>query len=236
VVATAYDQPERGGGQSTTSAQYELAAARFSLASVPASGPSGSWYVWKCTGSGAVDGLYHPPVWMANGPQAPGAPPAPSPAQLAQTALNQLRLPTPTIAANPSLDNEQLVTLPTWLWLAGGWSQVSATAQVPGVSVTAVATPTSVSWSMGDGTGVTCTGPGTPFPVGSDPQSVSPTCGYTYRVSSAGQPNQAFPVTATVHWTVTWSGAGQAGVFPDMTTVGAAAIRVAESQAINTGG
>ncbi|MEV0675886.1 hypothetical protein AB0I60_05110 [Actinosynnema sp. NPDC050436] len=43
-------------------------------------------------------------------------------------------------------------------------------------------------------------------------------------------------MTATVHWTVTWSGAGQGGTFPDMTTTGSAMFRVAESQVLNNGG
>jgi hypothetical protein len=107
---------------------------------------------------------------------------------------------------------------------------------VAGVSVTAVATPTSVSWSMGDGSTVTCTGAGTPFQPGTDPKAPSPDCGHTYRTSSASQASQAFPVTATVHWTVTWSGAGQGGTFPDMTTTGNAAFLVAEAQALNNGG
>jgi hypothetical protein len=106
---------------------------------------------------------------------------------------------------------------------------------VPGISVTAVATPTSASWSMGDGTDVTCTGPGTPFPAGSDPAASSPDCGHTYHRSSASAPSQQFPATATVHWTVTWSGAGASGTFPDMTTSANAAFRVAEAQALGTG-
>ncbi|MCX4561653.1 hypothetical protein [Streptomyces phaeochromogenes] len=43
-------------------------------------------------------------------------------------------------------------------------------------------------------------------------------------------------MSATVHWTVTWAGAGQSGVFPDLTTTSTAAFRVAESQALNNGG
>jgi hypothetical protein len=197
----------------------------------PALGQQGSWYVWKCTTAGVTDGLFHPPVFIPNGQPGPGAAPLPSPAQLAQMARSQLRLPTPTIAANPP--GEQLVNLPTWMWLSSGWGPVSATASVPGVSVTAVATPTSVSWSMGDGSTVNCTAAGTPFQPGTDPTAPSPDCGHTYHTSSASQATQAFSVTATVHWTVTWSGAGQGGTFPDMTTTGNAAFRVAESQALN---
>ena len=173
-------------------------------------------------------------MWIANGQTAPGARPAPSPATVARIAYQQLRLPVPAIAVNPP--GEQLVNLPTWIWLSSGWMQVSATASVPSVSVTAVATPTTVSWSLGDGSAVTCASAGTPFPPGTDPKASSPDCGHTYHASSASQPSQAFSVTATVHWTVTWSGAGQGGTFPDMTTSGNAAFRVAESQALNNGG
>jgi hypothetical protein len=202
------------------------------LAQQPAEGQPGAWYIWKCTAEGIADALYRPPVWVADG-QAPDTF-LPSPAELAQMARRQLLLPAPTIATSPAGD--QLVNLPTWLWVSNGWGPISATASVPGVSVTAVATPTSVSWSMGDGSTVTCTGPGTSYRAGSDPRSSSPDCGHTYRGSSASQPGQAFPVSATVHWTVTWSGAGQGGTFPDMTTTGNVAFRVAESQALNNGG
>ena len=43
-------------------------------------------------------------------------------------------------------------------------------------------------------------------------------------------------MTATVHWSVTWSGAGQGGTLPDITTTGNAAFRVAQAQALNNGG
>lgn len=198
----------------------------------PDRGQPGAWYVWKCTGEGVADALYRPPVWIPDG-QVPDTL-LPSPFELAQMARRQLRLPAPTIAASPVGD--QLVNLPTWLWVSNGWGAMSATASVPGVSVTAVARPMSVAWSMGDGSTVTCAGPGTPFRTGSDPRSGSPDCGHIYRSSSARQPGLAFPVSATVHWTVTWSGAGQGGTFPDMTTTGSAAFRVAESQALNNGG
>lgn len=194
----------------------------------------GAWYVYRCTGPGVRDGLYRAPIWMPDG-QTPGAAaPLPSPEQMAQRARSQLQLPRPTIVSNPA--RTQLVTLPTWLWLdRGNWGTQSATASVPGVSVTAVATPTSVSWSMGDGTAVTCTGPGTPFPTGGDPAASSPDCGHSYHQSSASAPGQQFPVMATVHWAVAWSGAGAAGTFPDMTTSANAGFRVEEAQALGTG-
>ncbi|SMD27601.1 hypothetical protein SAMN05661093_11211 [Kibdelosporangium aridum] len=78
--------------------------------------------------------------------------------------------------------------------------------------------------------------PGTAYGTGNDPKSGSPDCGHTYRNSSARQAGQAFAVSATVHWTVSWSGAGQSGTFPGMTTTSNAAFRVAEAQALNNGG
>jgi hypothetical protein len=186
--------------------------------------------VYKRDQAGVIDALYRAPVWIPDAQ--PGAPP--SPAQLAEQARSQLLLPSPRIMANPV--EEQLVNLPTWLWLdSASWGARSATAQVPGVSVTAVARPTWVSWSMGDGTSVTCSGQGSPFPAGGDAGAASPDCGHTYRISSARQNSQAFPVTATVHWSVTWWGAGQRGTFPDLTTSTSTQFRVAEAQALGTG-
>ncbi|MFC8429264.1 hypothetical protein [Streptomyces sp. NPDC057253] len=201
----------------------------------PQPGESGAWYVYKCEAGGVRDAVYRPPIWIPDGPQQGGGAPQPSPTQLAQVAREQLRLPTQRIQASPV--DEQLVNLPTWLWLdRGEWGAVSTTASVPGVSVTAVARPTSVVWALGDGGSVTCDGPGTPYGSGASPKNPSPDCGYTYHASSAGRPDSAYTVSATVHWTVSWAGAGQSGVFPDLTTTSDAEFRVAESQALNNGG
>ncbi|SFK53804.1 hypothetical protein SAMN05421835_123119 [Amycolatopsis sacchari] len=220
-------RPNPGSG-GTTLVAYRPAAAQF----IQQGGqPGGAWYVWRCSGPGTADALYRLPVWIPDG-QAPGAPALPSPQELAQQAYNQLRLPSPGIRANPVGD--QLVNLPTWLWIDGStFGPQSATASVPGVSVTATATPQTVTWNLGDGTSVTCRGAGTPFPSGGDPVASSPDCGHTYKRSSLGRPGNAFPVYATVHWSVTWSGAGQGGTFPGLTTAGTSSFVVLESQALN---
>lgn len=238
VAEAAYEAGPGGGGGATVAVSAVYAPDTPSVvvpAADPKPGESGAWYVYQCEAGGVRDALYRPPIWMPDASQEGGADPLPAPAQLAQVAREQLRLPSPRIQASPA--DEQLVNLPTWLWLErGGWGAVSATASVPGVSVTAVARPTSVDWTMGDGHSVTCTGPGTPYGASASPKSPSPDCGYTYRTTSAGRPDSAFAVSATVHWTVTWAGAGQSGVFPGMTTTSDADFRVAESQALNNGG
>lgn len=189
-------------------------------------GPGG-WFMVICSPDGK-DPDSHGPVWIPAGASTP----TPSPEEVAQIARKRLRLPAPTITASPS--GTQLVHLPTWLWLSSGWTTTNSTASVPGVAVTAVAIPVSTAWSTGDGHTVTCAGPGTPFPHAADPQSSSPDCGHTYRRSSAREPGQAFTVSVTVQWNVTWSGAGQGGAFPNLTTTATTTFRVAESQALNT--
>lgn len=162
----------------------------------------------------------------------------PPPGTLARVAVRHLGLPGPVIRSSPAPGGLQLVGLPAWLWVAPAvWAPQSATASVPGEWVTATATPVSVSWQMGDGTTVACRGPGVPYPGSGDPASVSPDCGHTYTRSSAGQPGGAYRVTATITWNIRWAAAdGAAGTLPPLFTAAAAAFRVAESQAVNTGG
>lgn len=216
----------------TSDAESEFASCRYRPVDRPSQAVQpegeGTWVMVLCSPDGK-DPLSHGPVWVAEG----STPPPPSPEELARAAREKLRLPSPSIAASPA--GTQLVNLPTWMWLSSGWEPVSASAAVPGVSVTATASPTSVTWSMGDDSTVTCTGAGTPYNASTDPKSPSPDCGHVYRRSSASQAEQAFPVVATVHWTVAWSGAGQGGTFPDMTTTSNGSFRVAESQALNNG-
>jgi hypothetical protein len=187
----------------------------------------GGWYEKTCyldplNGAGMATSL----VWV------PGAPPVVSPEVLARQARSRLTLPAVAIRINPSGD--QLVGLPTWLALdPSSWSLRSATASVPGVSVTATARPVSASWQMGDGSTVVCAGPGTPWRPETDPAASSPDCGHRHLRSSAGAPGAAFAVRVTITWTVAWAGAGTGGTIPGLTTTGAAAVRVAESQAVN---
>lgn len=186
----------------------------------------GGWYEKACYGADgrATTGLGGP-VWIA------GAPPAVSPEILARQARAKLGLPEVTIRMNPPGD--QLVNLPIWLALdPASWKTQSATASVPGVSVTATARPLKVTWSMGDGTTKTCEGPGTAWTPGTDPAKASPDCGHVYRRSSAGAPGGTYTVAVTVTWEVTWAGAGQSGTIPGLTTTGQVQTRVQESQAV----
>ncbi|AXK37718.1 hypothetical protein DVA86_28080 [Streptomyces armeniacus] len=235
----AYEGPSSGRAPAVQPAVFESAAEppTAETAAEPKPGEKGAWYVYRCEGGGVRDALYQPPVWIPDGEEEDG--PEVSPTALAEQARSQLRLPSLSIKRSPAA--EQLVNLPTWLWLERGrWRKVSATASVPGVSVTVTARPTAVDWSMGDGSSRTCKGPGTPYGTGpgakgaAQPKNASPDCGHTYRASSAGEPDEAYPVSATVRWSLAWSGAGESGAFPGLTTTSSAAFRVEESQAVNT--
>ncbi|MEY9937005.1 hypothetical protein [Streptacidiphilus sp. MAP5-3] len=186
---------------------------------------------------GYEEGLLNGPAlpnWAPVGQ--PSAPPPPvDPQVVALQAEKQLVLPKPVVAMSPS--GFQVVNVPTWFWLASAsWSPVSSTAQVPGVAVTATATPVSADWDPGDGgSSVHCVGAGTPFARGDDPSKPSPDCGHVYRHGSASASGGTYTVTTTVHWRVAWNGAGQSGVFPDLASTSQVTAQVREVQALVNG-
>ncbi|MFG2227734.1 hypothetical protein [Streptomyces sp. NPDC048644] len=114
----------------------------------------------------------------------------------------------------------------------GSTGPATATASAGPVTVTATATVSRVVWDMGDGGTVTCSGAGTPYKASYGKQ-VSPDCGHLYQHTSAGQPHERYPVTATATWTVHWTGAGQQGHLDDITRKSNVATEVGEAQALN---
>ncbi|WP_111653404.1 hypothetical protein [Actinoplanes lutulentus] len=210
---------ERDGGKVGADGCYYKAATGLSPAIIEVLGGQpageGGWYYRDC---GDTEG-YVGPIWIA------GAPPVVSPEVLARQARAKLQLPDVVIELNPP--GNQLRYLPVWMALdQGSWATESATASVPGVSVTATARPVKATWSMGDGSGVTCAGPGTPWTPDVDPEKPSPDCGHTYQ--SPG----VFTVLATVEWEVTWAGAGQSGTAAGLATSGQVEAQVQESKTL----
>jgi hypothetical protein len=195
---------------------YYQPAVEMPSSDVP--GGQGRWYFGYCGYPPNEDVVKY--RWFAS---------PPGPQQLADEAVRALRPPAPVIRLNPAPPVAQLVRLPSWVWLdPSSWGPRTATASVPGMSVTATATPTKVVFTAGDGTSFTCTGPGTPWNRGMNPAAKSPTCGHTY--TRAG----TFTLTATVTWTITWAGGGQTGTAPALTTTSSLGVRVTESQALVT--
>jgi hypothetical protein len=62
---------------------------------------------------------------------------------------------------------------------------------------------------------------------------ISPTCQHIYDQPSGDQPNQAYTITATTTWHVTWTGGGASG---DLTVTRAStgSVRIGEVQVLVT--
>ncbi|SHN42714.1 hypothetical protein [Cryptosporangium aurantiacum] len=163
-----------------------------------------------------------PPERACNNPVfcPPGeAQPEPEGETAQQVALREFaKLPIrgPQIGVAPDPEGSGLVGLPVWLWTDVTpltWGPYTATAAVPGLTVTATATATRITWNMGDGRQVVCDNPGTPYRP-SYGNAASPDCGYRYARSSRSQPGGTYTITGTTNWVVNWAGGGQSGTIP----------------------
>ena len=198
----------------------------------------GGWYSMTC--NNVVTGAsFNQTLWISG--QTPSPPtPAVDPRALALQAERSLQLPTPAVHFNPP--GSSVVNLPTWLWVDDAmWHPYSVTASVGLVSATAVATPISVTWTMGDASVVSCDGPGLPFDVTRPASQQTTSCVHVYRISSAGgsapdgdPDDAAFTVQATVSWAVEWSAEGSpgGGALPTLTTSASTRLRVEQVESI----
>ena len=138
------------------------------------------------TDSEAVDGI--------DGP-AGNAPPAAAPPntlQLVDEAMAAKGFPVPVVHTAP--DGKTYVRVQTSLWVENFEVVQTAPVSAGDQTVQATAEPVSVTWNMGESK-FTCNGAGS---------KNSKSCHYTYKRSSAGQPNGKFEITATIAWNVTW--------------------------------
>ncbi|NDU71606.1 hypothetical protein GWI34_03050 [Actinomadura sp. DSM 109109] len=139
------------------------------------------------TDNEAVDGV--------DGPGG-GAPPAPAPPDtwtLVQQARSSAQFPVPTAHTAPK--GKTFVRLRTTLWVDGFTVVQTQPITVGAQTVQATATPSSVTWNLGEKQ-IVCQDPGS---------RTGKTCGYTYRRSSTGQPGGAWQITATITWKIAWT-------------------------------
>jgi hypothetical protein len=191
------------------------------------------------TGGGPT-GPVEPPVQECVDPTICALPPAQGqegepadPARTAQEAFANLPIRGPQIGIVPRQNGSGLVGLPVWLWTtvnATTWGPYTATAAVPGLTVTAVARAAKITWNMGDGRQVTCANPGTQYKPAYG-NTASPTCGYRYARASRSEPNGTFTITGTTSWVINWTGGGQAGVI-NQTRQAQIPIRIEELQVV----
>ncbi|KGM03928.1 ATP synthase [Cellulomonas cellasea DSM 20118] len=193
--------------------------------------PSGAMYQVSCTGP--LPGTNGGWTWLPTPPPGFGGVSV-TPAELASRAVDRMQLVGPAIGITVPPDRLGLVGVPVWLWTEVSpttWGPNSATASVPGLSVTATAQVQEIRWDMGDGNAVVCPNAGTPWYEGG---IESPTCDHIYEQPSVGQPDDAYTVTATSTWDVTWSGGGASGSLT-LTRSSSTTVRIGELQVLVTG-
>jgi hypothetical protein len=136
--------------------------------------------------------------------------------------------------------------MPTWWWVEpGSWRVLRQRTTAGPVWAEVTATPVSSTWDPGDGSQpLVCAGPGTSYDRSRPESEQSTDCAYTYRRSSAGQPqtgpeenDRFFTVTVTTTWQVTWTGSGgNGGTLPPLTRTRSFPLAVAQRQTVVTGG
>jgi hypothetical protein len=198
---------------------------------------AGQFYIVTCTGPGLGSGQ-SAIVWLAN--QVYGIPEGVTPNTVAQRAASSITLPSPVIRTNPAAST--VVNIPTWLWINSSiWHPRTATASLAGISATATASPVMVTFATGDGAHVVCYGPGTAYNPSEPPSTQRTSCSHSYSYSSAGQASpdgnandDAFDISATITWNVTWKGDGFAGggSLPALTTTSTTSLRVEQIESV----
>ncbi|MFJ9380511.1 ATP/GTP-binding protein [Streptomyces sp. NPDC101455] len=217
------DQTDKGSGKDTTP---QVCSVERLDPQPPASDPTwdghkpgdGAIYTRVCLSDalGAAAGAQIVPqvFWAAEAPAVNV-----DPEQLAREAVDRMLLTGPNIAS-PRTAGQYLVGVPMWMWVNESpttYGPNTASASLAGVTVTATAKVKKINWSLGDGSTVTCSGPGTEY-AATYGKEVSPTCGHTYSRTSASQTGGKYALTATATWTVNWQvvgGAGEAGQFTE---------------------
>lgn len=180
-------------------------------------------------------------VWVPYG-QIPTVAP-PDPAVLAAQASGELPLPTPSPSFAPA--STGYVNFPEWLWINPSiWHPIVMTVSASNAggttTVTLTATPVDVVWNMGDTptAPTVCDGPGIAYNTAIPARRQVSYCTHTYSMSSLGQPspdgnpnNDAYPITISIQWRISWSGTGGAsGSIPIMDSTARSTLRVEQIQ------
>lgn len=151
-------------------------------------------------------------------------PPPPSVGQIVAYIEANLQLGTPKIRSAPCSGAGCMgaVGLPVWLWQQP-MPDITQQAKIGAYTLTLSAHWTGTTWDTGDGHSQLCTSPGVPYST-SDGFSMSPDCGYRYEKKGD------YTLSATAHWTVTWSGIVNG--HQDMDLNSSAPIKIGEYQAV----
>lgn len=132
----------------------------------------------------------------------------------AHIAFARLRLspPKPMITPSPEVNRWKMAAVgyPLWLSVGGDTHPPAVSDAVADVHVSLKADVDRVVFTMGDRHSVTCTRVTTRWNRSIPAGQESPACGYTYQQPSL--PKGKYTVTATTHWSVSWSTSADSGV------------------------
>ena len=145
-------------------------------------------------------------------------------------ARRRLPVPDPDPHLNPA--TEQLVGLPTWLWLERPWERISAVASIGDAWAAVAAYPVLAHWTFADGTDIYCD-EGIPYDVTRPAREQHSGCTHTFQHSSIAEPDAIEWVRVTMIWKVEWYSADAGG--QPMGTVQRSTdvpVRVVEAQAL----
>ena len=159
---------------------------------------TGLW--WSCqTGAGSVA------VWWVADGDAPVDPVA-----VATTLKVQIPYELANARIAPPPTYHTYISYKNWLWVdEAQWRTVSATESLRGATVTLSATPSYVSWDMGNGDTVSCAGPGRAWVTGM-PEDAPTNCSYAY-ASMVDPTGDTWTVTAQINYTLAWTCSGNCG-------------------------
>jgi len=175
--------------------------------------------------------------------------------ELARDSLVELAglLPSPDPITTPPAGQSSIATVPVFVWTdPATWTpfEVSRSDPLTGLTATARATPTTMRFDPGDGSGAqSCEGTGVAYDpnlAGGDPttQAALPgRCTHAYElltrnVDGSGVPGRpaAWSATLSIDWDVTWTATnGQSGTFATITKTTTFDRAVTEVQVLVTG-
>lgn len=145
----------------------------------------------------------------------------------ADEARKLLPLHPPNVELSPPASAAQLVGLATWFWVTDPWEPLRASATLDTVTSTVVATPTSMTFTLDDGTAFSCDGPGTPYDTTRDPAEQQSDCTHTFERSGSTL------VTATITYATSWTATtGVGGDLDDVTRTTSLPLTIREAQAV----
>ena len=122
-----------------------------------------------------------------------------------------------------------LVGLPVWFWTpANQWKEKTKSKSSGGLNVSVTAKVDRVVIRPGDGSTVTCMGPGTKYRESFGIKR-SPDCGHVYEEKSGA--GRKYSITATTYWKARWTGGNQSGTI-DLDFSTNARLAIGEAQAL----